>query len=310
MGNRLSDYRQELMQLIEEGELGICSAYRGNPYHASGGLPYFFRNSEESRNEFDAGARYLALTPSPREIQMADALGLLDAPQIDGEDHQSTFIFTTTKEALGRLRAENHVLFDLIDSLEVVYDSDEHPELVPSQNTGWRSVMGSYSGDVPSNVAYFACRNRVLTAANQFWRSHSIVDKFNPRKTVKELKSLKKSENLVNALLIGHKHAHLTQRRGKVKDGTRNTLLSIEYLSENLPEEVQATTEAMRMFDDFSRLWTAALDDANIALALTEENLLDADALLKTMSELADFTIMGDYVNTYLAGVPADDILA
>lgn len=292
-----------IIELIEDGDMTVARSYRGGPYYQAGDyIAKVFRNSAD---ELEDSILYRATCATAFEVSVASALELIDAPPLEDSASDTTYILS-----VGDGTSISDEVSSYLESLSVVYDGTSHPELAVKKETMWGGTVASYSGKVPANIAYFSCRTRALEAANRFWKSSSIVCKDYPRKTLQKLSSLKKSESLINALLLGNARMHITQRRGKVKDGTQNLLSRIDYLSDDLPEEVGESLRALRMFEDVASLWQRALRDADIAVALNPQDLDDAGELAHRMEALARFTLMEDYMETYLAGVPAEDILA
>ena len=295
----------ELIALIDEEKVNIARSYEGGLYYETG--RYMAHTFRKAGTDIDRLLVYRAITSASMEINVAGALGLFKAEPLPLEISDTTYIVTVNDTVLSEM---SEGLAQYIASIPLVYDTGDHPELIMKGDTSWGSTLASYSGNTPPNIAYFSCRDRALAAANQFWCSSSVVWKEYPRKSLQKLKSLKKSEHLINALLLGHAKMHITQRRGKIENGMEHLLLRIDYLSENLPEEVKTSMDALRMFEDVASLWQYALKDADVALALNQSDLDDADVIARKIRALSEFTSMSDFMDTYLAGVPAADIMA
>lgn len=298
-------YLDELVPLIDSGKVCIACSYWGGSYYKAS--PYIYRSMSEG--DFRDALKYRAVANMDNhEFPMAYALGLTSAePSSSDVSSDSVFVLICDDATMSCMSDE---LQAEIARLPIAYESSEHPELSMSKETYPGCTLATYSGEIPDNIAYFSCRERAIAAANRFWRSASVVNKDNPRKALKDLKSLKKSEHLINALLLSTASMHLTQRRGKVPDGVKGMLLRIDYLTEDLPTEVKESMKALRMFEDVAALWQYALKDADVALALTQKDLEDGDALGTRIEAISKFTLMEDFMDTYLAGVPAEDILA
>lgn len=313
MTERISTYREELeTQMVAPRFASIYQSYNGNPFHENRYASWWKRMGDD---EFDKAFRYLALVDGvgrddTDELAVASVLGLLEYDVRDNEV-ESVYAVTTTPEVLEAAADSLPGLHDALTSLSVIYDSSKHPELAMREDAAWKSTLATYSGDIPENVAYFACRNRTIGAANAFWRSDVVVNKTRPTQTLKKIGGLKKSENLINAMLMGHERTHLTQRKGVVPDNSKDLLARVEYTSSNLPEEVRASTKALNMFEDLSPLWQSALRYSGIAMTFenSQDELLDEKALRERFEELSKFTCMEEYLDAYLAGVPANDIL-
>lgn len=244
---------------------------------------------------------HVALVDNPEELLVAQALGLYNPPVAKDDSKVVAVLSRELREDPACADAATR----LIELCDIVWDADEHKDLTTSP-----AGIVQYSGHIPDNVAYFTCREEALHLANLFWRSRAISGREGSRAPRRAIKSLKKAEGLINGFLVGHAHFHLTQRRGVVADGYKSRLPMVHFTSTDLPEEVSASSEALSYAKDFTKLWESAMIEARICACLDEEDLLDKKLIENLFSSLCSFTLMESYIETYMAGVAVEDILA
>lgn len=309
MGNKLSSYRDEFERVVDLLLANICYSRNGAPFYDN----YYGYGAHMGDDEFDATFRYLAIVDdredyAANELSAASALGLVER----NEDEDHVYAIRISARCLDKVESYSPGLYESLRALPVIYDTSEHPELVMTGDNSYRSTIATYSGDVSENIAYFACRARIIEASNAFWRSRAVVNRTYPTRSMRKIGSLKKAESLINAMLMGHERVHLTQRRGVVPDKVKNMLSRIEYTSDQLPEEVWASTKALNMFEDITPLWQSALRYSSIAMTFddNQQELADENGLLEKFKALSKFTCMEEYLDAYFTGVPASDILA
>ena len=250
----------------------------------------------------------LAVVDSPKAISMMYALDLLPMDEgtfsycaIDADTLEND---QTAAKLFNRL-VNYHKVEVLIDSRE-----DDIPvKVVPAGRYGERAI---YKGELPENIILPYAKALFMETASNLWSNSFIVGKDNLRNG-KRLSAIKKARVLASAIMPEGDEVTVLTGHGtgaQLKGSRRDLLMSGCTLNvPGLPDKVRKSVESIQRFRDITMLWEYCADQYDIAMRLDDKDLENEDELRKKIQQVGEWIGVDNFIETYNAGVPVEDIV-
>lgn len=225
------------------------------------------------------------------------------AEGITGHSWQSRDPLPAFAEFLDALVAYGNVIMD--------YRDDAFPfKFEQNGASRWDSVW-HYNGLRPYKPHVMDVRDNFISTISRYWTGSFINGYKSPRNSSGANLSLQRATNLAHALSLGMISFDAeTLRKVKAPGWHRDAFRKVRFSDTSLPEEIADLDENVEKAESLMAFWENAADYYRFCMRIDREELDDVEKLCELCRQCAEMIGVDGYLDTYSAGVPAEDILA
>lgn len=200
----------------------------------------------------------------------------------------------------------------LIECGDVVLDyrSDDFPfEFEPGE--GRWDYHWEYDGLRPYKPHVMDIRDEFVSTISRYWTGSFINGYRSPRTSSGANLSLERAANLAVALSLG-KLSFNTAAMKKVKAPAwhRDAIRRVRFSDTALPDSLADLDDNVVKAEALMEFWSEASDYDRFCMRIDREDLDDVEKLSDLCRRCGEMIGVNDYLDTFAAGVPAEDILA
>lgn len=177
----------------------------------------------------------------------------------------------------------------------------------------YRPYKYVWHGKVPDEIVEMRLANRLSDIVSA--TRGSVIKGYNEDKwgSVKDVQSC---VNLADALMMQKGYIEFPSLKKGKKISSNGTWKKwsednhVDFADHKMSDEMRAIAAKLDELSDVSGFWKRAHDDFRIAVLLDEKDFRRADFVFDKFSSIGKLLGVDNYIETYEAGVPAEDILA
>lgn len=203
----------------------------------------------------------------------------------------------------------------LIDNADIVFDvrANDFPFEYVEEDTGhrWTRTLYEFQGRCLPKPHIMDVRDKFISTVSDFWGGKFISGYNEKRATSGGQLALDKAVNLVKALSMGRIEFDTdTLKKVKAPGWHREAVNNVRFSDNTLPEPWENLDENIAKARAVLDFWDNAADYYRFSLRLDRVDLDDVEQLEELCRMTGEMIGVDDYLDTYAAGVPAEDILA
>lgn len=199
----------------------------------------------------------------------------------------------------------------LLEHGEVVFDirDDSFPFKLTEGKNEW-DYYWEYDGLRPYKPHVMDVRDEFISTLTRYWAGSFISGYDNMRSSSGGMLSLERAANLATALSLGQiEFDTATLKKVKAPSWQRDALRNVKFSDNTMPEGFENLDEEVEKAEALLAFWEKAADYYRFSMRIDRDELDDVEKLTELCRRCGEMIGVDVYLDTYAAGVPAEDIL-